>query len=44
LHAARETLELDQAFIVHAGAETYPLHERVTAIAARRLLEDLPRR
>ena len=44
LHTARETLELEKTFIVHAGEQTYPLHERVKAIAGKRLLEDLPRR
>jgi hypothetical protein len=43
LHSARETLDLQKTFVVHAGEHTYPLHERVTAIAASRLLEDLPR-
>ena len=42
LRTALESLELDHAFLVHAGDGTYPLHERVTAIAARRLLDDLP--
>ena len=43
LHSAREALELRRTFVVHAGEHTYPLHEQVTAIAAGRLLEDLPR-
>lgn len=42
LRAALDTLDLQRAFVIHAGDETFPLHKRVTAIAARRLLEDLP--
>jgi predicted AAA+ superfamily ATPase len=44
LHAALETLELKRAFIVHAGEKTYPLHARVTAVSASRILDDLPAR
>ena len=40
---ARETLGLQKTFVVHAGDRTFPLHEGVTAVAAARLLEDLPR-
>ena len=43
LMTARETLGLQRTFVVHAGDRTFPLHEGVTAIAAARLLEDLPR-
>jgi hypothetical protein len=43
LHTALEALALQKAFVVHAGERTFPLHERVTAMAAARLLEDLPR-
>lgn len=41
LHTARETLDLQQVFVIHAGEQTYPLHPSVTAISAARLLEDL---
>ena len=44
LMAAVETLGLERAYVVHAGEKTFPLHERVTALAAERLLEDLRRR
>jgi hypothetical protein len=35
---------LKRAFIVHAGEKTYPLHARVTAVSASRILDDLPAR
>ena len=43
LRAAIESLELERAFLIHAGDHTFPLHPRVTAVAAARLLTDLPR-
>lgn len=43
LREAVDALELQRAFIVHAGEKTFPLHERVTAISAEKLLADLPR-
>ena len=42
LLSAVETLDLQRAFVVHAGEATFPLHKKVTALAAARLLEDLP--
>ena len=42
MHAALDALELRRLFVVHAGTETYPLHDKVTALAASRLLSDLP--
>jgi len=36
-----ETLELQKAFLVHAGDKTFPLHQRVTAVSAARLLSDI---
>lgn len=41
LCAALETLDLQKAFVVHAGEKTFPLHRKVTAVAARRVLEDV---
>jgi len=41
LRTAIDVLELDRAFVVHAGERTFPLHERVTALSATRLLTDL---
>jgi hypothetical protein len=41
LRTAIELLDLDRAFVIHAGDHTFPLHERVTAVAAARLLADL---
>jgi len=42
LIAALDTLDLQKTFVIHAGYKTFPLHERNTTIAARRLLDDLP--
>jgi predicted AAA+ superfamily ATPase len=42
LMSAINDLELERAFVVHAGDKTFPLHERVTAISAHHILEDLP--
>jgi len=42
LMSAVETLDLQRAFVVHAGEATFPLHKKVTALAVGRLLEDLP--
>jgi predicted AAA+ superfamily ATPase len=41
LHAALETLELQRAFVIHAGEKTFPLHRKVTAVAAHRVLKDI---
>ena len=41
LRSTLEVLRLDRAFVVHAGDRTFPLHERVTALAATRVLSDL---
>ena len=41
LKTAVEVLQLDKAFVLHAGERTFPLHERVTAISAAHLLTDL---
>jgi uncharacterized protein len=43
LGAAIDALDLDRAFIVHAGDRTFPVHGRVTAVPATRLLQDIPR-
>ena len=42
LMSAVETLDLQRAFVVHAGEATFPLHKKVTALAVGRLLEDSP--
>jgi len=39
---AVEALKLQRAFIVHAGDRSFSLHERVTAVSAARILEDIP--
>jgi hypothetical protein len=41
LLTAMEVLELQKAFVIHAGSRTFPLNKRVTAISAGRLLADL---
>ena len=41
LKSALELLQLDKAFVLHAGERTFPLHERVTAISAAHVLTDL---
>lgn len=38
---ALDLLDLQRLYIIHAGAETFPLSAKVTAIAASRVLEDL---
>lgn len=41
LKTAIEALELQKAFLVHAGEKSFPLHKRVTAVAATRILDDI---
>ncbi len=41
LLTALDVLRLQRAYVVHAGTDTFPLHEKVTALAAGRLLDDL---
>jgi len=43
LATAIEALELERAFIVHAGERTFPVRDRVMAVPAGRLLHDIPR-
>jgi len=38
---ALDLLELQRLYVIHAGAETFPLHAKVTAVAASRLIDDL---
>lgn len=38
---ALDVLELQRLYVVHAGNASFPLHDKVTAIAASRLLDDL---
>ena len=38
---ALDLLELQRLYVVHAGNSTFPLHDKVTAIAAKRLRDDL---
>jgi hypothetical protein len=40
LHAARESLRLDQVFVVHAGDLSFPLSEGIRAVAFVNLRED----
>ena len=41
LRTALDLLELETAFVIHAGDRTFPLHERVTAVPADRILTDI---
>lgn len=41
LRAAVELLDLERAFVIHAGDRTFPLHDRVTAVPAARVLRDI---
>ena len=41
LRASLEDLDLQRAFVIHAGEKTFPLHRKVTAVAANRVLEDI---
>lgn len=41
MRSALETLRLARLDVVHAGKDTYPLGERVRAVAFRRILEDV---
>lgn len=41
LHAARQTLALDELSVIHAGEHSFPLAEGIRAVAFRRMNEDL---
>lgn len=41
LRASLEDLDPQRAFVIHAGEKTFPLHRKVTAVAANRVLEDI---
>jgi predicted AAA+ superfamily ATPase len=41
MRIALADLELDELVVVHAGARSFPLGDRIRAVAASRLLEDL---
>ena len=41
MHVALDDLPLDRIDVIHAGHETFPLAERVRAVAANRILEDI---
>ena len=42
LRNAATDLELERLDLIHAGTETFPLAEGIRAVAASRMLEDLP--
>jgi predicted AAA+ superfamily ATPase len=44
MRSALEDLSLARLDVIHAGPETFPLAKRVRALAASRLLHDLPGR
>ena len=41
VRTALDLLGLQRVYIIHAGAESFPLHAKVTAVAASQILEDL---
>jgi len=41
MHAARESLHLDQTVVIHAGDQSFPLAEGIRAVAFARLRDDL---
>lgn len=41
MRSALEDLELDHLDVIHAGEATFPLAERVRAVAARSLLREI---
>jgi uncharacterized protein len=41
MHVALADLRLDRLDVIHAGDDTYPLTERIRAVALRRVLEDV---
>ena len=41
MHTALEDLLLDRVDVIHAGSETFPLGQRIRAVAASRVLDDL---
>ena len=41
MRIALEDLSLDQLDVIHAGADTYPLSEKIRAVALKRLIADL---
>ena len=41
MHTALEDLLLDRVDVVHAGSDTFPLGQRIRAVAASRVLDDL---
>jgi uncharacterized protein len=41
MRIALEDLRLDQLDVIHVGANTYPLSEKIRAVALKRLTADL---
>jgi len=42
MRIALSDLKLSHLYVVHAGKETFPMQKRITAVAVRRLLLDIP--
>lgn len=42
MRIAMHDLRLDRLYVVHAGKDSFPMGDRMTAVAARRLLDDIP--
>jgi hypothetical protein len=42
MHVALADLRLERLDVIHAGESTFPLAPKIRAVAARRILVDLP--
>jgi hypothetical protein len=42
MRSAIDDLGLDRLYVIHAGAQSFPLAQRIVALSLPRLLEDLP--
>lgn len=41
LRSAIDTLQLDRAWVIHGGSDSFPLADAVEAVAASRIFEEL---
>ena len=41
MHVALDDLRLSRVDVVHAGSKSFPMHQKIRAIALSRLMEDL---
>lgn len=42
MRSALEDLRVDRLYVIHAGHDTFPLAERITAVPLARILRDVP--